>query len=179
MPRSTITRDGEPTIALQSTTRAALTSLLLFPLLLHIAPMTAVTHKRNETSRHNRRMMVIEGERFSSLVKMVDIPRRVSIVCERGLRTNDHIPRSSMSHLGTLFPSLGEPRPPSHWGDPREPGDIFDRETNSERDSSISKRSDSAAKWTCTFSTACSKVKADIGRTSSYCEGCWSGNCVR
>jgi len=144
-PRSTV---GEPTIALQSTTRAALTSLLLFPLLLHIAPTTAITQKRNETSRHNRRMMIIEGDRFSFLEKNVDISRKVCTTCERGLRTNDHIPRSSMSHLGTPFLSVGEPRPLIHGGD-RELGDMFDRETNnSERDSNVSKRSVNAAKWT-------------------------------
>jgi len=144
-PRSTV---GEPTIALQSTTSAALTSLLLFPLFLHIAPITPITHKRNETSRHNRRMMIIEGERFSSLEKNFDKSCKVSTTCERGLRTNDHIPRSSRSHLGIPFLSVGEPRPLIRGGDPRELGDVFDRETNNERDSNVSKRSVNAAKWT-------------------------------
>jgi hypothetical protein len=91
----------------------------------------------------------MEGERFSSLEKKVDISRKASMACESGLSTNDHIPRSSMSHLAIPFLSLGEPRPPiNHGGDPRELGHIFDRETNSERDSNVSKRSDSAANWT-------------------------------
>ena len=91
----------------------------------------------------------MEGERFSSLEKKVDMSRKASMTCESGLSTNDHIPRSSMSHLATPFLSLGEPRPPiNHGGDPRELGHILDRETNSERDSNVSKRSDNAANWT-------------------------------
>ena len=93
-------------------------------------------------SRHKRRMMTEEGERFSSLAKQV---RRVSFASERGLRMNDHMPISLMSHLLTPSLSVGEPRPPTHKGDPRELDDMFDRETKSERDSKVSKRSDSAA----------------------------------
>lgn len=91
----------------------------------------------------------MEGERFSSLEKKVDMSRKASMACESGLRTNDHIPRSSMSHLANPFLSLGAPCPPIiHGGDPRELGHKFDREANSERDSIVSKRSDNAANWT-------------------------------
>lgn len=116
-PRLSITLSGlAPTIARHRITRAALTSLLRTPLFLHNAPITAITHTKNETSKNNRRTMIIVGERFSFLAKNTVKSRKTEIARVTGLITIDHIPRSSMSHCGLL--SCGEPLPVAHAGEP-------------------------------------------------------------
>jgi len=161
----------EPTIALHSMTRAALTSLLLTPLLLHSAPIKATTQTKKETSRQSRRIMILEGDRFSLLAKKIENSRRCSNPRDNGLRTIDHIPRSSISHTGPPFLSLSDPPPPTQEGDPPPLRGLLatlDLDSNSERDSRVSIRSDNAASWTCTFSIARSNAIAEGGRTGTY-----------
>ena len=60
-----------------------------------------MTHKRKEISRQRRRMMIVDGDLFSFRAKKVDSSFRRSTPRDKGLRTSDHIPRSSISHCGT------------------------------------------------------------------------------
>jgi len=96
--------------------RAALISRLLTPLFIHKARRVAMTHKRKEISRHRRRTIIIDGDLFSFRAKKVDSSFRCSIPRDKGLRTSDHIPRSSISHCGTPGRLLGDipPGPGSH-----------------------------------------------------------------
>lgn len=99
-------------------------------------------------SRQSRRMMIIDGVRFSFRAKKVENSRRCIQPRDKGLSTKDHIPRSLISQIGGTFPS-GEPPPVIQDGDlrlPRGLPETFDLESSKERDSKSSMRSVNAAR---------------------------------
>lgn len=137
-----------PKIARHNTTSAARTSFLLTPLLLHKTRTTVSIHSKNETSKHKRRTMIIVGDRFSFRAKNVARFRMPSTPRDRGLRTMDHIPRSSMSH--SVWPRLSAglplPAPPRMGEAPplNETLDLGGCAARPSKDSSLSLR---AARW--------------------------------
>ena len=126
---------------------ANLTSLLLTPLLIHRLRRMKTAERRKETSRQSRRTIVIEGDLCSFRAKNEASSLKRTIPRDKGLRTSDHIPRSSMSHCSDSR-ALDCPCPESHdelpggIGGPR-----LDFESERERVSKVSRRSVIAASW--------------------------------
>jgi len=100
-PRSTMTLCfGLPSIARHNTRSAARISRLRMPLLRQTARITVMTQSKKEMSKNKRRMTMKVGVLFSLRRTNSASSRSVATPRTIGLRTSDHIPRSSRSHTG-------------------------------------------------------------------------------